>query len=168
MDKIEKVCCDLKMNSGIMEKDIPTVSSTKGIINSVRLYKQSKGNKNDCWSIALSLATEVDYETIRILADSMGAVADDGCIYLGYDRRIVDLWRYTRRVEIEDNDTIVNFVSNSDKDKHYIIWCRNNDKDERKPYNHLIYAHNNQIWDDKKTRLDWEVISAYEVKRDES
>ena len=143
--------------------DIPTVTSKKGIINSVRKYKESKGNKNDCWTIALSLVSGLDYEIIRNNASFFKYINDDGTIDSGNDRTLLNRLGFsTERLTPSKSFgsiTVGEFVKNCSPDRKLIIWCDNNN------YSHLIYSTNNEIWDDKKTRLDWTVSHVYEVLR---
>ena len=142
--------------------DIPTVTSKKGIINSVRKYKESKGNKNDCWTIALSLATGFSYKTIRDNAISYNYINDDGTINSGNDTTLIKALGFKTKRLIPSpygEITVKDFVKSCPSNKKLIIWCDNNN------YSHLIYSTNNEIWDDKKTRLGWTVSHVYEVSR---
>ena len=153
--------------------DIPTVTGKKGIINSVRKYKESKGNKNDCWTIALSLATNVDYNDVRKTVESMDGLywRNDGTINSGYDRRFCDGIEdiYTKEIiftpKYVEDITVEKQVKMLAPNKKYIIWCwRYVDKSKNNNrYYHLMYSTNNEVWDDKKTRLGWLVSQVYEV-----
>ena len=153
--------------------DIPTVTSKKGIINSVRKYKESKGNWNDCWTIAVSLATDQDYDLVREQIIKAGGLSHtgDGTMYNGYDRSFCDTLDgvYTKEIlftnKYTKDLTVEKQVSMLDPNRKYIIWCwRYIDESKSKDkYSHLLYSTNNEIWDDKKTRLGWFVSRVYEV-----
>jgi|LGOV01.1.fsa_nt_gb hypothetical protein len=143
--------------------DIPTATSKKGIINSVRKYKESKGNKNDCWTIALSLVTGLDYKVIRDSANSFNYINNDGTINSGNDIILLNSFGFSTERLLPSKEsgriTIEGFIKSCSPNRKLVIWCENNN------YSHLIYSTNNEIWDDKKNRLDWVVSHAYEVLR---
>lgn len=142
--------------------DIPTVTSKRGIINSVRKYKEGKDNKNDCWTIALSLATGYDYNIIRETGIINGLINDDGTIDSGNDRILLERLGFKVKmysVDLLEAPTIERVVPLLKPFRELVIWCGNGE------YSHLMFSTNNEVWDDKKTRLGWVISHIYEVRR---
>ena len=71
--------------------------------------------------------------------------------------------REFHNVTFDERITVKELVKTLDKDKKVILWCTYWDEENGVEIRHLIYTTNNEIWDDKRNRVNWLVNTAYEV-----